>query len=181
MHSASVQCYGSYVSDIVETTAASSWQQGLRSSMDTFIYSSTDFHQVRRTGVLVAGLSVWNILPADILRITDIILFKRYLMTHILNFCFNTFSFYVMQCVLYVYVLVVLGYTFNSVVCQWTPNIHQVTLVVLYCIVLYCITLYCIVFTVLYCKEFRCPLTGFELYCLLMGICVRTVCSGRCM
>jgi len=58
--------------DIVETTAASSSRQGLRSSIDTLSYivppTVTKFGE---RAFSLAGLSVWNCLPADIRHITD--------------------------------------------------------------------------------------------------------------
>ena len=62
MHSVSVQCCPSYISDVVQTTAASSRRQGLRFSTDTFSYTVpptvTKFGErrfqwlVRRSGTL---------------------------------------------------------------------------------------------------------------------------------
>jgi len=84
MHSATVQCCPRYISDIVQTTAASSRRQGLRSSTDTFSYivplSYTKFGE---RAFSVAGPSVWNSLPADIRHITVISKFKRHLKTHL--------------------------------------------------------------------------------------------------
>ena len=72
MHSVSVQCCPSYISDMVPATAASSRRQGLRSSTDTF--SHTVPPTVTKFGeraFSVAGPSIWNSLPADIRHITD--------------------------------------------------------------------------------------------------------------
>jgi len=52
MHSATVQCCSSYVSDLVQTTATSPRRQGLRSSADTLSCSVPAFHQVGRAHVV---------------------------------------------------------------------------------------------------------------------------------
>jgi len=86
MHSATVQCWPRYISDIIQTTAASSRRQGLRSSVDTFSYTvPLTFTTFGEWAFSVAGRSVWNSLPADIRHITDISTFKHYLKTHLLT------------------------------------------------------------------------------------------------
>jgi len=111
---ATVQCCPRYISDIVQTTAASSRRQGLRSSTDTFSYTvpltytnnnnnnnpickapecqktSVAFSKFGERAFSVAGPSVWNSLPADIRHITDISTFKRHLKTYLFNLYFNT-------------------------------------------------------------------------------------------
>jgi len=91
MHSATVQCCPRYISYIVQTTAASSRRQGLRSSTDTFSYTvPLTYTKFGECAFSVAGPSVWNSVPADIWHITDISKFKRHLKTHLFNLYFNT-------------------------------------------------------------------------------------------
>jgi len=91
MHSVSVQSCPSYISDIVQTTAASSRRQGLRSSTDTFSYTvPPTVTKFGERAFSVAGPSVWNSLPADIRHITDTSDFKRHLKAHFFNLYFNT-------------------------------------------------------------------------------------------
>jgi len=72
MYSVSVQCCPSYISDIVQTTAASSRRQGLRFSTDTFSYTvPPTVTKFGERAFSVAGPSVWNSLPADIRHITE--------------------------------------------------------------------------------------------------------------
>ena len=86
MHSATVQCCPRYISDIVQTTAASSCLQGLRSSSDAFSYTvPLTYTKFEERAFSVAGPSVWNSLSADIRHITDISTFKRHLKTHIFS------------------------------------------------------------------------------------------------
>jgi len=78
----SVQCCPRYISDIVQTTGASSRRQGLRSSTDTFSYTvPLTYTKFGECTFSVAGPSVWNSLPADIRHITDIYKFKHRLKT----------------------------------------------------------------------------------------------------
>jgi len=84
MHSATVQCCPRYISDIVQTTAASFRRQGLRSSTDTSSYPLT-YTKFGERAFSVAGPSVWNSLPADIRHITDISKFKPHLKTYLFN------------------------------------------------------------------------------------------------
>ena len=84
MHSATVLCCPRYISDIVQTTAASSRRQGLRSSMDTFSYTvPLTYTKFGQRVFSVAGPSVWNSVRADIRHIKGISIFKRHLNTHI--------------------------------------------------------------------------------------------------
>jgi len=89
MHSISVQCCLSYISDIVQTTAASSRRQGLRSSTNTFSYTVpptvTKFSE--RT-FSVAGPSVWNSPPTDIRHILTIISRHTFLTCILILSCF---------------------------------------------------------------------------------------------
>jgi len=90
MHSVSVQCCPSYISDMVQTTAASSRRQGLRSSTDTFSYTvPLTVTKFGERAFSVAGPSIWNSLPADI-HMTDTSDFKRHLNAHFFNLYFNT-------------------------------------------------------------------------------------------
>jgi len=96
MHSVSVQCCPSYISDIVPTTAASSRRQGLRSSTDTFSYTvPPTVTKFGERAFSVAGPSVLNSLPADIRHITDTSDFQRHLKAHFFNLYFNTLLFYI--------------------------------------------------------------------------------------
>jgi len=57
-----------------------------RSSKDTFSYIvPPTFTKFAEQAFSVAGLLVWNSLPADIWHITDISTFKRHLTTHLFN------------------------------------------------------------------------------------------------
>jgi len=119
MHSATVQCCPKYISDIVQTTAASSRRQRLRSSMDTFSYIvPLTFKKFGEWAFTVAGPSVWNSLTADIRHITDISTFKRHLKTHLFICYFNT------KLVLYLMCMCLcvsfFSYILNSVIRQWT-------------------------------------------------------------
>ena len=81
MHSVSVQSCPSYISDIVQTTAASSRRQGIR---NMFLYGRTytvppTVTKFGERAFSVAGPSVWNSLPADIRHVTDTSVFKRHL------------------------------------------------------------------------------------------------------
>ena len=62
MYSTTVQCCPSHVSDLVHTTAASSHQQGLRSSADT--YRSMD-RPLLSLAFSASGPTVWNSLPSE--------------------------------------------------------------------------------------------------------------------
>jgi len=91
MHSVSVQCCPRYIIDVVQTTAASSRLQGLRSSTDTFSYTvPLTVTKLGERAFSVAGLSVGNSLPADIRHITDTADFKCHLKAHFFNLYFNT-------------------------------------------------------------------------------------------
>jgi len=84
MHSVTVQCCPRYISDIVQTTAASSRRQRLRSSTDTSSYTvPMNYTKFGQRVFSVARRSVWNSVPADIRHITGISIFKRHLNTHI--------------------------------------------------------------------------------------------------
>jgi len=119
MHSVSVQCCPSYISDMVQTTAASSRRQGLHSSMDTFSYAvPPTVTKFGERAFSVAGPSVWNSLPSDIRHITDTSDFKRHRKAHFFT-CILILSCFIFHA-LNVYVLVIPGYIMNSVICQWT-------------------------------------------------------------
>ena len=106
MHSATVQCCPRYISDIVQTTAASSRRQGLRSSTDTFSYIvPPTFNKFGQWAFSVAGPSVWNSLPEDIQHITDTSTFKRHLKTQFFDCYFNTHSVLYLMCFVYVSVV----------------------------------------------------------------------------
>jgi len=54
------------------------------------IYSSPTVTKFGERAFSVAGLSVWNSLPADIRHITDTSVFKRHIKTHFCNLYFNS-------------------------------------------------------------------------------------------
>ena len=81
----------SYISDIVQTTAASSCRHGLRSSTDTLSYTvPPTVTKFGERAFSLAGASVWNSLPADIRHVTDTCILKRRLKAHFFNLYFNT-------------------------------------------------------------------------------------------
>jgi len=71
MHSATVQCCSSYVSDLVQTTATSPCRQGLRSSADTLSCSvPPPFTKLGEQTLSIAGPTAWNSLPFAIRRMS---------------------------------------------------------------------------------------------------------------
>ena len=128
MHSVSVQCCQSYVSNIVQNTAVSSRRHGLRSSADNLSCKLTvPLHTRSKLGeraFSVTGPTACNSLPYDIRKIADTNTFKR----HLKFYFFNQY-FYIYMPGLWFFMLYVMFYG-KSVIRYWTViiviSVHSV-------------------------------------------------------